>query len=64
MDYKTGKPRAQEDADDSVQLSIYAIAAQEKWGYRAERLVFYNLEEAAPLALRATGCSLRKPRRR
>ena len=47
IDYKTGKPRAQEDADESLQLSIYAIAAQEKWGYRVERLVFYNLEEAS-----------------
>ncbi len=45
IDYKTGKPRAQEDADDSLQLSIYAIAAREKWGYEAERLVFYNLQE-------------------
>ena len=45
VDYKTGKPRAQEDADESLQLSIYAIAAQQKWGYQAERLVFYNLEE-------------------
>jgi DNA helicase-2/ATP-dependent DNA helicase PcrA len=45
VDYKTGKPRTQEDADESLQLSIYAIAAQQKWGYRAERLVFYNLEE-------------------
>jgi DNA helicase II / ATP-dependent DNA helicase PcrA len=45
VDYKTGKPRAQEDADESLQLSIYAIAAREKWGYQAERLVFYNLEE-------------------
>jgi len=45
VDYKTGKPRAQEDADGSLQLSIYAIAAREKWGYQADRLVFYNLEE-------------------
>jgi len=45
IDYKTGKPRAQEDADDSLQLSVYAMAAREKWGYQAERLVFYNLEE-------------------
>jgi RecB family exonuclease len=45
IDYKTGKPRAQEDADQSLQLSIYAIAAREKWGYSAEQLVFYNLEE-------------------
>lgn len=45
VDYKTGKPRAQEDADDSLQLSIYALAANEKWGYEVDRLVFYNLEE-------------------
>ena len=45
VDYKTGKPRAQEDADESLQLSIYAIAAKEKWGYEADRLMFYNLEE-------------------
>lgn len=44
-DYKTGKPKSQEDADDSLQLSIYALAAREKWGVRADRLVFYNLEE-------------------
>jgi DNA helicase II / ATP-dependent DNA helicase PcrA len=43
-DYKTGKPRSQEDADESLQLSIYALAAREKWGYRAERLVFHNLD--------------------
>jgi superfamily I DNA/RNA helicase/RecB family exonuclease len=45
VDYKTGKPRAQEDADQSLQLSIYAIAAREKWGYEADRLIFYNLQE-------------------
>ncbi len=45
IDYKTGKPRAQEDADDSLQLSIYAIAARQKWGYEADRLIFYNLQE-------------------
>lgn len=49
VDYKSGKPRAQEDADDSLQLSIYALAAKEKWGYEAERLVFYNLEENSPV---------------
>jgi DNA helicase-2/ATP-dependent DNA helicase PcrA len=43
-DYKTGRPRSQEDADDSLQLGIYALAARETWGYRAERLVFHNLE--------------------
>jgi DNA helicase-2/ATP-dependent DNA helicase PcrA len=45
VDYKTGKPRAQEDADESLQLSIYALAARQKWGYEVDRLMFYNLEE-------------------
>jgi DNA helicase-2/ATP-dependent DNA helicase PcrA len=44
-DYKTGKPQSQEDADESLQLSIYALAAREKWGYRPDHLVFHNLEE-------------------
>ena len=43
-DYKTGRPRSQQDADESLQLSIYALAARAKWGYQAERLVFHNLE--------------------
>ena len=30
VDYKTGKPKTQEDADDSLQLSIYALAARDK----------------------------------
>jgi RecB family exonuclease len=50
IDYKTGKARAQEDADESLQLSIYAIAAREKWGYAAERLIFYNLHENSAVA--------------
>src|SRR5262249_18470787 len=44
-DYKTGKPQDQEAADESLQLSIYALAAREKWGSRADRLAFYNLPE-------------------
>jgi putative RecB family exonuclease len=43
-DYKTGRPRSQEDADDSLQLSLYALAAREKWGYHSERLIFHNLD--------------------
>ena len=49
-DYKTGKPRAQEDADESLQLSIYALAVKEKWGYEVDRLVFHNIEEDAPVS--------------
>jgi RecB family exonuclease len=44
VDYKTGRPKEQEDADDSLQLSIYALAAQRQWQLEPRRLVFYNLE--------------------
>jgi DNA helicase-2/ATP-dependent DNA helicase PcrA len=49
VDYKTGKARDQEDADESLQLSVYALAAREKWGYEVHSLVFYNLEENVPV---------------
>lgn len=45
IDYKTGKPKSQEDADHSLQLSLYALAAQEAWGLRPDRLVFHNLDD-------------------
>ncbi|MGA8438149.1 MAG: ATP-dependent DNA helicase [Candidatus Sulfotelmatobacter sp.] len=44
VDYKTGKARSQEDADESLQLSIYAMAAKQKWGYQVGELAFHNLE--------------------
>ncbi len=43
VDYKTGKPKTQEDADESLQLSIYALAAQ-SLGHKPSALVFINLE--------------------
>jgi DNA helicase II / ATP-dependent DNA helicase PcrA len=49
IDYKTGKARDQEDADESLQLSVYAIAAREKWGYNVGALIFQNLEENVPV---------------
>jgi DNA helicase-2/ATP-dependent DNA helicase PcrA len=45
VDYKTGKAKSQEDADESLQLSLYALAAREVLGKRADRLVFHNLED-------------------
>jgi len=45
VDYKTGKPKSQEDADESLQLSLYALAARETYGKRADRLIFHNLED-------------------
>ena len=43
VDYKTGRPRSQKDADQSLQLSIYALAAREQLHLKPARLTFYNL---------------------
>lgn len=50
IDYKTGKGRDQDAADESLQLSLYAIAAAEKWGYKVGELVFYNLDDNVPVS--------------
>ena len=54
VDYKTGKPQSEEDAEESLQLSIYALAAKQKWGYKPERMVFYNLENNLTVETRRT----------
>lgn len=59
-DYKTGKPKSQEDADKSLQLSIYALAAKEKWGYSVGRLAFYNLEDNTVVSTRRDALQLRE----
>jgi len=43
VDYKTGKPKDAKRAKDSLQLSVYAMAAEEVLELKPERLVFYNL---------------------
>ena len=64
VDYKTGKARDQEDADESLQLSLYAIAAQEKWGYKVTALIFHNLEENVPVTTTRTEINLIEARNR
>jgi DNA helicase-2/ATP-dependent DNA helicase PcrA len=49
VDYKTGKPRSQKDADKSLQLSVYALAAQEQMKLRPLRLTFYCLTNNEPV---------------
>ena len=58
VDYKTGKARDQENADESLQLSLYAIAAHEKWGYTVGALIFHNLEENVPVSTTRTEAQL------
>ena len=44
VDYKTGKPRKEADAQKSLQLSIYALAAREIFEWNPVRLVFHYLQ--------------------
>jgi superfamily I DNA/RNA helicase/RecB family exonuclease len=47
LDYKTGVAKDEEEADKSLQLSIYALAAQQEWNELPESVAFYNLENNA-----------------
>jgi RecB family exonuclease len=49
VDYKTGIPKDQDKAKKSLQLSIYALAAQVAWGHHAEKLVLYNLADQSEI---------------
>jgi DNA helicase-2/ATP-dependent DNA helicase PcrA len=44
VDYKTGKPRAEDKAKKDMQLSVYALAAREVFDWNPMRLTFYNLQ--------------------
>ena len=57
-DYKTGRPQIQEDADESLQLTIYALAAREKWNYQVGSLVFQNLQENTAVVTQRTASQL------
>ncbi|HXZ27524.1 MAG TPA: ATP-dependent DNA helicase [Terriglobales bacterium] len=59
VDYKTGAPKKPEDADDSLQLSLYALAARDTWGLEPERLAFYNLDGNQEVATTRTPEELR-----
>ena len=50
VDYKTGRPRSQKDADKSLQLSVYALAARQQLGLQPRGLLFYNLTNNQPVS--------------
>ena len=64
VDYKTGSPKEQKDAERSLQLSLYAIAAQERWGWTPERLVLYNLADNSQVATTRDSAALEEARER
>ncbi len=58
IDYKTGKPKTQDDANDSLQLSIYALAGK-SLGHKPASLVFINLTNGAAVESRRSEENLR-----
>ena len=64
VDYKTGKPKSQEEADESLQLSLYAVAAKDTLGKRADRLIFHNLEDNTAMCTTRTDGELEAARLR
>ncbi len=59
VDYKTGRPKTQDDADESLQLSIYALAAG-SLGYTPSALVFINLENGTAIESQRSAKQLRE----
>ncbi len=49
VDYKTGRPPSQKDADKSLQLSVYALAARDQLHLNPTRLIFYSLTKNEPV---------------
>ena len=64
VDYKTGRPRREEHARKSLQLSLYAIAAREALDLEPARLVFYNLATNEAVATTRTEKQLNDARAR
>jgi DNA helicase-2/ATP-dependent DNA helicase PcrA len=58
VDYKTGNPKTQDDANDSLQLSIYALAAR-ALGHTPSSLVFINLTNQTAIEARRSAEDLR-----
>ncbi len=49
VDYKTGRPPTQKDADKSLQLSVYALAARDQMHLNPVQLTFYSLTNNEPV---------------
>lgn len=43
IDYKTGRPKSEEQLSEDVQLSLYALAAKEDWSLPASKQSYYHL---------------------
>ena len=52
IDYKTGRPKSEDDLRDDVQLSLYQLAARESWEVEARAGSYYYVldNEKVPVA--------------
>jgi DNA helicase II / ATP-dependent DNA helicase PcrA len=62
IDFKTGSPFDQKKADDSLQLSIYAIAARESLNADPAELVIHNLDDNSAVLTMRTEEALQETR--
>jgi len=60
VDYKTGRPRDEKAARNSLQLSIYALAARDVLELDPVRLTFYNLMTNLPVCSARDAKQLKK----
>jgi DNA helicase-2/ATP-dependent DNA helicase PcrA len=58
IDYKTGRAKEQQDADKSLQLSVYALAGHEFFHRPPTRLAFYNLINGEKVITERTATAL------
>ena len=60
LDYKTGKPKTETQAQKDLQLSVYALAAREELDLHPVRLIYYNLQTNDCVAGTRDEAALRK----
>jgi DNA helicase-2/ATP-dependent DNA helicase PcrA len=55
IDYKTGRPKSEQQLQQDIQLSLYAIAAKESWQLDAASQSYYYLLDDVKVPLPGTG---------
>lgn len=55
IDYKTGRPRSEQQLQQDIQLSLYAIAAKESWQLEAASQSYYYLLDDVKVPLPRSG---------
>jgi DNA helicase II / ATP-dependent DNA helicase PcrA len=54
IDYKTGRPKSEQQLQHDVQLSLYAIAARESWQLEASKAAYHYLLDDVKVPLRSS----------